>query len=67
MTLAEKDNVSDVILLSHRLTDPDLDCPDGLESMESMVGNRLRRKRKDLSTVPAMIQWQLKHKNELLK
>ena len=67
VTLAEKDNLSDVLLLSHRLTDPNLNSPDDLESMESMVGNRLRRKRKDLSTERALIEWQLKHKGELLK
>ena len=67
VALAEKDNLSDVLLLSHRLTDPDINRPNDLESMESMVGNRLRRSRKDLASVRALIEWQLKHKSELLK
>ena len=65
--LADKDNVADVLLLARRLTDPDLTSnPDVLQSMESLVGNRLRRSRADLSGTPAMVKWQLDNKDELL-
>ena len=67
VTLAEKDNVADVLLLARRLTDPDLTSnPDVLQSMESMVGNRLRRTRAELVNTPPMIKWCLKNKDELL-
>ena len=65
--LADKDNVADVLLLARRLTDPDLTSnPDVLQSMESLVGNRLRRSRADLSGTTAMVKWQLDNKDELL-
>ena len=67
VTMAEKDNVADVLLLARRLTDPDLTSkPDVLQAMESMVGNRLRRTRAELVNTPPMIKWCLKNKDELL-
>lgn len=67
VTLTDQDNVADVLLLSHRLTDPNLNRPDELETIESLVGNRLRFNRKDLSNVRDLHKWQLKHARELLK
>lgn len=65
ITLANPNNVDNVLTLAHRLTDPDMDKPDTLQAMESFVGNSIRRRRKDLLRSSAMVNWQLKHADEL--
>jgi len=65
ITLATPENLEQVLLLAHRLTDSKLDTPDTLQPMESFVGSSLRRRKKDLLRSKAMISWQLKHADEL--
>lgn len=65
ITEANKDNLPNVLTLAHRLSDPDQQTPDALLSMESFVGNSIRRRKQDLLSVPAMLNWQLKHADAL--
>jgi len=65
IVLTNADNLKQVLTLAHRLTDPDMKSPDTLQAMESFVGNSVRRRKKDLLRSTAMVEWQIKHADEL--
>lgn len=65
IVLSNADNLKQVLTLAHRLTDPDMKSPDTLQAMESFVGNSVRRRKKDLLRSTAMVEWQIKHADEL--
>lgn len=64
IVLATKDNLDQVLLLSHRLTDTD-NSSRNLQAMESFVGNTIKRRKPDLMRTKAMIDWHIKHGDAL--
>jgi hypothetical protein len=64
IVLANKENLAQVLLLAHRLTDPTR-SEQSLQAMESFVGNTIKRKKPDLMRSKAMIDWHIKHGDTL--
>ena len=65
ISLADRDNMAQVLTLAHRLQDPNMDHPSDLVGMESFVGNSISRRKKDLLKTQALISWRVKHGDEL--
>jgi hypothetical protein len=60
IVLATKDNVGQVLLLAHRLTDPTRQSEE-MQAMESFVGNTIKRRKQDLLRTKEMLAWHIKH------
>jgi len=65
ISLADKDNITKVLTLAHRLTDPNMNDTKDLQMMESFVGNSISRLKKGLLKTTALIEWRVKHGDEL--
>ena len=65
IALADANNIANVLVLAHRLTDPNMNNPSNLDMMESFVGNSLSRIKKDLLKTQALVGWRVKHADEL--
>ena len=65
ISLANQNNLKQVLTLAHRLTDPNKNNPDKLHTLEAFVGTSIQRVKPDLTRTKVLLDWTIKHGDAL--